>query len=179
MAEWDDSHDSDWEGSSDTFEYDLNAHWPSEADPAEIFFGLIRELQDHFHIRKAVLILKEKVHSRFCAVATFHEGRMRKNLSLRLPGHSSLFQKVADHRAMYTETFCDLFSGNTFERNLLLDDDCRSYAMIPLLHDGSVVGILGFSSDDPTTFVTFENGAVDGVVTQFSERVGRAVSVSE
>lgn len=149
----------------------------SSTDPADLFFDFTRSLQTSMCIHRAVLILKEKSHSRFCAVACFNGGQFRKNLSLRLPGHSSLFQKVAEHRAVFTESYCDLFSGNTFERNLLIGDDSQSYAVVPLKYDGDVVGILGLSSIDPLTFVTLEAGALDEVVQIFAAQIGHAASV--
>lgn len=178
MAAWDESYDTPRsEPGREPVRTGHGGDPTAALDPAEEFFRLTRALQERYDIRKAVLIVKEKETSRFCAVASFNDGRTRKNLSLRLPGHSSLFLKVADHRTIFTESYCDLFSGNSFERNLLLDDECRSYAILPLTCDGHVVGILGFSSDSPSTFVTFEEGAVDRAAAHLAERIRQTVTI--
>ncbi|MBD3403827.1 hypothetical protein GF420_13110 [candidate division GN15 bacterium] len=180
MAGWNDGYDSHWSGEPGTgFPCDVDKEWPDGTDPAEIFVGLTSRLQSAYPIRKALLILKEGDHNRFCAVATFNDGAVRKNLSLRLPMQSSLFEKVAEDRHIYTENYYSLFSGNTFERNLLLDDWCQSFAVIPLVTDGLVIGILGFSSDQPNAFVTFEEGVLDRVIDRLANRLSRELPRTE
>ena len=86
------------------------------------------------------------------AVTTWHNGSVRNGLSVNLPPESSLFEKVAEHGRVYTEDYCAGFSGNFFERKLLLGDDSRSFVVQPLKTDGKVVGLIGYSSEEPTAF---------------------------
>ncbi|MFZ5979725.1 MAG: GAF domain-containing protein [Candidatus Zixiibacteriota bacterium] len=155
------------------FGYDIDQLWPKDASPADIFIGLTRELQRFFAIHKGVLIIHEQAETRFTATATFNQGRTRRNLSLKLPGTSSLFQIVAENGQLYAENFTDLFSGNSFERHLLLEADSQSFMIQPLKYDGNVVGLLGYSSSDPLAFATFEDNLLTTTARQFAERIGK------
>ena len=133
------------------------------ADLAEMFFQLTGELRKRYNINKGVLVVRRPDTNNFAAVSTWHNGARRDGLTVNLPPTSSLFEKVAEHGSVYTEEFCGSFSGNFFERKLLLADESRSFVVQPLKFDGEVVGLLGYSSEEPTTFALFEEGAIDTV----------------
>ena len=158
------------------FQYDIDRQWAADADLSDIFIDLTSELQNHYHISRGLLLLKDQGSTRFIAVSTWNNGRTRKNLSLRIPSVSSLFEKVAEHGQVFSESFCDLFSGNSFERNLLIDDSAQSYVLQPLKLCGEVVGLIAYSSEDPTVFTTFEDGALADVANQLAQRIGNRLS---
>lgn len=143
------------------------------SDPRTIFQEFTRELQRVYDITKGFLALREGDMTRFLAVATFSNGTVRKNLSLRLPNAPSLFEKVAESGQLYTENFAELCDGNLIERRLLLDDDTRAFMLRPLKHEGRVIGLLGYSSENPDAFVTFEEGLVDPALDAFGRLLGR------
>ncbi|MCK4371845.1 MAG: GAF domain-containing protein, partial [candidate division Zixibacteria bacterium] len=99
----------------------------------------------------------------------------RDGLRLNLPVDASLFEKVAEQGHIYTEDFCESFSGNFFERKLLLDDDSRSFVLQPLKSDGRVLGLLGYSSRKPMAFVTFEEGALDDICNRLGSIIEKLV----
>jgi len=158
---------------ADRFVYDIESLWPEDTGLSEIFIGLTRRLQNFYTIKKGVLILNEPAATRFIATATWNNGKSRKNLSIKIPGVSSLFEKIAEFGRVYTNNFCHFFDGNSFERNLLLDEETQSFAIQPLKHEAEVVGLLGFSSDRPMAFVTFEEGLLDNIARQFARRISR------
>ena len=65
-----------------------------------------------------------------------------------------------------------LRDGNLIERRLLLDKETRSFMLRPLKHHGRVIGLLGYSSDNPDAFVTFEEGLLDSVLDDFGDFLG-------
>jgi transcriptional regulator with GAF, ATPase, and Fis domain len=152
---------------------DFTDLFSSPANPAELFPELITELRNHLSVSRAVLVIREKAASQYLAVATVNGGRARKNLTLRLPGQSSLFDQVANGGIAYSENFCGLFSGNSFERNLLIDADSQAFAVMPLKSDGQIVGVLGLSSDTPMAFATIDDGAMDRVSDQLAACIAR------
>ena len=174
MMDYSESHRFPDEEPSE-FAYDIDRLWPEKAEPAEIFIDLTRQLQRFFAIHKGVLIINENSSTRFTATATFNNGKTRRNLSLKLPGTSSLFKIVAENGQLYTENFSELFSGNSFERNLLLESDSQSFLIHPLKHDGAVVGLLGYSSTDPLAFATFEDCILENTARQFAARIGKSL----
>ncbi len=155
------------------FDYDIELLWPPDASLSDIFVGLTTELQRYYPISRGILLLREEKATQFIAVSTWNSGKTRKNLSLRIPSVSSLFEKVAEHGQVFSESFCDLFSGNSFERNLLIDDAAQSYVLQPLKRDAEVVGLIAYSSDCPTVFTTFEDGALQNVAQQMAQRIRR------
>ena len=148
------------EEKSTSFRFDLD---PAKIDrtqirPSEIFGEFSRQLKEKYDINRSVLILINDEDKTLSAISTWHEGKIRDGLSINLPKESSLFDKVAENGILYTENFCGVFSGNFFERKLLLDDESQSFALQPLKHEGKVIGLVGFSSESPAAFSIFEEG---------------------
>ncbi|MCK4607034.1 MAG: GAF domain-containing protein [candidate division Zixibacteria bacterium] len=134
---------------------------------SESFFTLTRWLRRIYAIDRGVLVIRSESGPRLSAISTWRDGQTRDGLSLNLPLDSSLFEKVAEHGQVYTEDFCGAFSGNFFERKLLLDDDSRSFVVQPLKSEGRVLGLLGYSSRQPTAFAMLEEGALDDMASEF------------
>ena len=88
-------------------------------------------------------------------------------------GSQLIFEKVAESGQVYTENFCDTFTGNFFERKLLLDSDSRSFVLQPLKSEGEVVGLIGYSSEQPTAFTMFEEGLLEKMANRFGAIVER------
>jgi uncharacterized protein YigA (DUF484 family) len=130
---------------------------------SDIFLALTSHLRETFEINKGVLILRQEQPRKLAAVSTWNNGLGRDGLALSLPHDSSLFEQVAEQGEVYTEHFCGAFSGNFFERKLLLDDNSRSFVLQPLKSDGQVVGLLGYSSESATAFTMFEEGTLDSL----------------
>ncbi len=142
--------------------------------PSDIFLALTRQLSEHFEINRGVLVLRDPGAESFSAVSTWHNGNTRDGLSIRLPSESSLFEHVAEDGRVYTEDFCGSFSGNFFERKLLIDDSSRSFVLQPIKFEGEVIGLLGFSSEESIAFSLFEEGAMDEITAEFAQIVHRA-----
>ncbi len=142
-----------------------------EENLSEVFFALTRHLQQKFDINRGVLVIKQEQPKRLAAISTWNNGFGRDGLMLRLPEESSLFDKVLAQGEVYTENFCGAFSGNFFERKLLLDDNSRSFVLQPLIAEGQVVGLLGYSSEQPTAFTLFEEGTFN----KLAEELGNVI----
>ena len=165
------SNDSDDARHGVEFYYDIDAQWPEQAELSEVFQALTGELQNFYDFNRAILLVRETNGTKFTAVSTWDGGRIRKNLTLVVPGTSSLFEKIAESGHLFSEEFCGIFSGNPFERDLLITDQTQSYAVQPLKFDGAVVGLIGFSSTEPSAFATFEEGALRNIADQFARRI--------
>jgi len=135
-----------------------------EVNPETAFKRLTAELQNKHDITRGFLALREAGAARFLAVARFTESGTLKSLSLKVPIVNSLFEKVAEDGGVYINNFAELFDGNTIENRLLIGEGTQSFVLRPLKHDGKLVGLLGYSSDEPDAFVTFEDGLLDPVI---------------
>jgi len=149
----------------------LNTRYPDGMDMSELFIKLTQDLQHSFTISKGLLVIRENNATQFIATASFSQRKTRKNLTLRIPSVSSLFEKVAEGGTLYTENCSEFFSGNSFERNLLMDNNSRSFILQPLKHEGQVIGILGYSSDEVSAFTVFETGLLDTVAGLLASRI--------
>jgi len=168
-----DERDSGYEPACDRVATDLDQILNKKLDPRAVFNGLSRSLLQEFDIKKGFLALREGDQTRFLAVAAWKEGRIRKNLSLRLPNVSSLFEKVAESGQIYSENFAALFDGNYMERQLLLDDDTASFMLRPLKHEAKVVALIGYSSEVSEAFVAFEEGLLDPIFDRVGAYLGK------
>jgi hypothetical protein len=140
----------------------------SHRELSEQFFELTQQLRKKFEISKGVLVLRQEQPKRMAAISTWKHGQERDGLTINLPDDSSLFEKVAEQGQVYTENFCDSFVGNFFERKLLLDDTSRSFVLQPLKANGHVVGLVGYSSENPMAFAVFEEGVLEEKAQQFA-----------
>jgi len=140
---------------------------------SDIFFALTRQLSKQFYINRGVLVLRDRGSDNLAAVSTWQNGNAREGLAIRLPSEKSLFEHVAEDGQIYTEDYCGSFSGNFFERKLLIDESSRSFVLHPIKHEGEVVGLLGFSSEEALAFSLFEEGAMDQVMSDFAELIHR------
>ena len=94
----------------------------SAVNITEAFSNLTNELNNELEIDKGVLVIRMQDTQELAAISTWNNGVLRDGLMVTLPAKSSLFEKVAEDGSIYTEDFCSSFSGNFFERKLLLDD---------------------------------------------------------
>ena len=90
---------------------------------------------------------------------------------MNLPHVKSLFEKVMDHGRLYTEGFSESFSGNFFEKKLLIDDGTRSFALHPLNCDGKIIGLVGFSSVKPGAFAMLEEDDTANIIARFAQLI--------
>ena len=145
----------------------------SGGEPREVFYEFTRVLEQAFPIKRGLLALREESLTRFLAVASWRAGSIRRNLSLRLPSVSSLFEKVADDGRVYTESFTAFFDGNPIERRLLMDEETQSFVLRPVKYEGRVVALLGYSSDTANAFAVLEESVLDPLMDCFGELIGK------
>jgi hypothetical protein len=138
-----------------------------------MFFEFTRILEQGFAIRKGLLALREASQTRFLAAASWGVRKGRRNLSLRLPGVSSLFEKVAEDGRGYMDSLPESFDGRHLERRLLLDDDTQSFILRPIKFEGRVVALLGYSSDRVDAFAALEDSVLDKVIESLGRMIGR------
>ena len=148
----------------------LNQVFERESDPAEIFFEITNYLKDKYEIGKGVLVIKQE-DSSLSAISTWANGQKRGGLALNLPTGKSLFEKVIEDGNLYTESFSSSFSGNFFEQKLLLEPLTQSFALRPLKFEGEVIGLVGFSSRNPTAFAMLEEGDSDALLDRFAGKL--------
>ena len=141
-------------------------------DITNSFLELTERLKQQYEIDKGVLIVRQEHPPELAAVSMWSNGLGHDGLKVNLPTESSLFEAVARGGEVYTESFCGVFSGNFFERKLLLDEDSHSFVLVPLKAGERVVGLLGYSSRKATSFTLFEEGVLDKV----AEELGAAIA---
>jgi hypothetical protein len=107
------------------------------------------------------------------AISTWSDGQRNDGLALNLPHTKSLFEKVMEHGRLYTEGYSESFSGNFFEKKLLLDDNTKSFALHPLNCDGKIIGLIGLSSKNPGAFAMLEEGDAADIIGRFAELIYR------
>jgi transcriptional regulator with GAF, ATPase, and Fis domain len=149
---------------------DLDRVFAVSDELGDVFDGFTRCLEQVYDISRGFLAVRESDYTRFLALATWQHGRERRNLSLRLPTDGSLLEKVAEDGQMYSDGFAELCGGNMVERRLL-GDSARSFVLRPLKYEAHVVGILGYSSNDPDAFAAFDERLLAPFLDRFAERI--------
>jgi transcriptional regulator with GAF, ATPase, and Fis domain len=141
----------------------------------ELINDIANRLKEFFDINRALLVVRQNDTKPFSAVSSWHNGNLLDGLKLSLPKNTSLFENVAENRVIYTETYSGTFSGNFFEKKLLLDETSSSFLLQPIRYKGQTVGILGFSSENPTAFTMFEEGVLDKITDELGEIIIKSI----
>jgi len=149
----------------------------SNLEPSEMFFEIADFLSRELFINKSVLVLKED-NSVLRAVSTWSDGLRQDGLSLNLPQKDSLFEKVIEDGRAFTESFSGSFSGNFFERKLLLDGNSSSYALVPLKSETDLLGLVGFSSTDSSTFAMIDDIIPEEILNRFARGIFRTRKIN-
>lgn len=136
---------------------------------SELVRNITIRLKESFDINRALLVVRHSDIEPFSAVSSWHDGNLLDGLKLSLPKNSSLFEIVAENRITYTEIFSGFFSGNFFEKKLLLDNSSKAFLLQPIRYNRQTVGILGFSSENPTAFTLFEEGVLNQITAELGE----------
>ena len=152
--------------------FNFGSDIPQDANISEIFGELTRRLDTKFDINKGLLVIRDQNENSFLAIATWNNGELLDGLSILLPQDSSLFEKVADDGYQFTDSYIGIFSGNFFEKKLLLTQQSKSYLLHPLKHEGQVVGMIGYSSNEELAFSVFE----EGILSEFSQKFAQRIS---
>lgn len=150
---------------------DLSAALQQCSDPRDLFTRFTDHLKRVYAIDRGFLAVCDGAMANFTAVASWQQGRERRNLSLRLPSQGSLLEKVAEDGRVFAETFADLYDGSMIERRLLLDDNSQSFMLRPLKYNGRVVAMLAYSSEEPGAFAAFNEQLLDPLLSKFAESI--------
>lgn len=110
------------------------------------FVEISNKLSEMISINRSVLILNQRETNQLAAVSTWEKGAVRDGLTITLPSESSLLQKVANEGVAHTIENPNDFSGNFFEKKLLLNNESKSLIIQPLIEDDEVIGLLSLSS---------------------------------
>ena len=114
---------------------------------SDIFFDFTEWYNSQYKINKSVLVLRSMTDLSLSAVSTWEDGARRDGLTLRLPMENSLFEQVIGNGKTFHALLSDDFSGNFFEKKLLLNNSTKSYILQPLKYKNDIIGLIGFSSD--------------------------------
>ena len=158
--------------------FDFESDIPQNAKISEIFCEITRRLEVKFNICKGVLVVRNQNENAFLAISTWNKGEFLDGLAISLPTTPSLFEQIAMDGNVYSDTYGGIFSGNFFEKKLLLNDNSKSYVLHPLKHEGEITGMIGYSSEEEMAFSLFEEGVLQDVTSRFakiiSERSGNS-----
>jgi hypothetical protein len=124
------------------------------------FVELTERLHDEYDVSRGFLVVCGSHSDQLIALSHVTDNKSRK-LNLNLPKSMSLVQKVIESGQLYTENFCDAFTGNAFEQRLLLTAESRSFALYPLKDDATVVGLAAWSSETDEAFAMMEEGLLE------------------
>lgn len=152
------AEDGDRRRSDQTPKYriNLNRLASESADSAGLFASVTKTLTRYLNIHRGVLALARPGGTLLTAVSSFNRGQECRRLSLPIPGESSLFRQVAEHRILFTDEYFGLFGGSSIEHRLLIDEDTKSIAVMPLVAEGNCLGVVAYASAESHAFIGSE-----------------------
>lgn len=151
------------------YHFDLTRLSEGDQNPATLFESVTKTLCRYLAIHRGLLAMETEKGVRLTAVSSFNRGNEFRQLSLPIPEASSLLRKVAEHRFLYTDEYYGLFDGSSIERRMLIDEDTASIAVMPLMFEGSCVGVVAYASSEPQAFVGAEEDLLLPICEQFAK----------
>lgn len=163
-----DDSDSRNERRAPRYRIDLSQLQGVVSTPSTLFATVTRTLCRYLSIHRGILAVETEGGARLTAVSSFNRSSEFRQLSLPIPETSSLLRKVAEHRFLYTDDYYGLFDGSSIERRMLIDEDTASIAVMPLMFEGSCVGVVAYASTEPQAFVGAEEDLLLPICEQFA-----------
>jgi len=107
-----------------------------------LFKNLLARLNRFYTIEKASLALYD--HDQDCLHVThmLSKGGLKSGLTLTIPSRHSLLYQVLRQGYPIVDNYPELMSRNVIEKKILLGPVTRSVAVIPLIYDGVLGGLL-------------------------------------
>ncbi len=118
----------------------------ADAELSTVFEQLAQRLSEQHQVNRGVMVVCDDSSRELGVVSVWDERGMKEGLTLTLPSEDSLFHQVVKDGRQYVQQKLSKFSGNFFERKLLLEAATSSMVLMPLTSKEQVVGLVGFSS---------------------------------
>jgi hypothetical protein len=134
-----------------------------------LFFSFIKKLNRFCPVSKAILIVHSDSDEHLKVIAIKGEKSAHEGLTLTLPSDNSLLYSIFRSRVTYTAGNPFVFSGNFFERKLLLDGETKSLFVAPILLNGTAHGLVCLSSSNDGAFAEIDQGCLEQIIGKFSK----------
>jgi len=151
------------------FDFDNKTVFNISKELSNLFGNLTDRLNSKYPINKGVLLLRLAKGEPLTVISLWEKGELKDGLLIKLPAKSSLFEQVIAHNQAYIEDFSASFSGNFFEKKLLLNEESKTFVLQPLRFQNNIFGLIGFSSETPLVFTVFEESQTQQLISSFAE----------
>ena len=142
----------------------------------KLFFSLCKKLNKLFSLSTAVLVVHSVRDNSLKVIAVKNSKHSPEGISLTLPDQDSLLHSVFNDGSLHIDNSLEHFSGNFFEKKLLLGEEANSLAIIPINHDGNRIGLFCLASPRTNAFDLLDESLLRPVTAQFGEVLAVAVS---
>jgi hypothetical protein len=118
----------------------------------KLFFAVAKKLAKIFPISTAILVTHSKQDNQLRIVDVKKAGYSAENLALIVPNRNSFLYMAYVNQEACHDFVPDIFDGNFLERKLLIDENTKTLAILPLNNDGYRAGLLCLASDRTSAF---------------------------
>lgn len=137
---------------------------------------LLSRLSRVFSIEKASLIIYDHEKDSLRVTHMLNKGTLRSSLALTIPDNFSLLHQVFMQGYPIVDNYPELISRNVIEKKILLARDTQSVAVIPLIYDGTRLGLLSLASHKESAFSLYLEGMGEDNVVEFVAELSRVLT---
>jgi hypothetical protein len=127
---------------------------------ARAFRALVKHVRTTFDITHAALVRREGDCDRLVAMSMWNGGNNCRSLSLILPTGPSLLTEIAHDRRVFHDWSLTVSETSRMERQIIAGKAQGDLVVLPLIHDGRVVGLASFASELPDALATLDECAL-------------------
>ena len=136
-----------------------------------LFFSFIKKLNRFLPINRAALVIYSN-RDKVLKVIALKGETAREGLALTLPAGNSLLGRVYNSRATYIADTPFFFSGNFFERKVLIGPGTKSVLVTPIITGGKAYGLICLSSTKEFAFENYDSSILDRIFRKLGIAVG-------
>lgn len=139
----------------------------------ELLIALSNRLDKFFSIHKSSYSVYVPNRAMMQVPVISIRDEVKSGVIIGVDADKSLMHNVLRSRQVLVSEFPDQAVSNPIERRLLLHDDTRSLAIIPMIADEELLGTLNYASGARSAFSLFDLRIFDDLFRIAAERFGR------
>ncbi|MBD3217437.1 MAG: hypothetical protein GF310_04115 [candidate division Zixibacteria bacterium] len=137
----------------------------------ELFMKLCSKLDKFFAINRASLALYDEENEMMSITHIQIKNEFKNGVHLNVVADKTLMKKVMDSGHIYVRDYSETIEAIELEKKILIDEDSKSLAIIPLTHGSKKIGTLNISSSSYHAFSILQSHLFDYFFHKTSEKM--------
>lgn len=137
----------------------------------ELFMRLCAKLDKFFALKRASLCMLDESGENLEVVHIQVGREFKSGVRIKLAAEKTLLKRVLDKGKIYVRDFPQAINALEVEKKILIDEECCSLAIIPLIFGDKKIGTFNLASESYYAFNILESNLFDQFFTKTAEKI--------